>query len=60
MPIRLRRATLHISNYQKCFEDPDFRNLELCATSTVTEGKACKASTHINYCYDLIFYTRIA
>lgn len=41
---RLRKATLHISNYEKCFEEAAFKNIELCAASTVAEGKACKVS----------------
>ncbi|KAI4456859.1 trypsin [Holotrichia oblita] len=41
-PDRLRRATMHISSYQKCFSDQESSKTELCATSTVQEGKACK------------------
>ncbi|KAK9679799.1 Trypsin [Popillia japonica] len=44
-PDRLRRATMHISSYQKCFSDQESSKTELCATSTVQEGKACKGDS---------------
>ncbi|KAI7815396.1 Serine protease [Rhyzopertha dominica] len=45
MPDRLRKATLHISNYERCFEEAAYKNVELCAASTVTEGKACRGDS---------------
>ncbi|XP_031355239.1 chymotrypsin-like protease CTRL-1 [Photinus pyralis] len=43
-PERLRKATLHVSSYKDCFNDKEDDNLEICATSTIREGKACKVS----------------
>ncbi|KAL3272528.1 hypothetical protein HHI36_014003 [Cryptolaemus montrouzieri] len=44
-PERLRKATLHVSSYSKCLNEPEFENVEICATSTMAEGKACKGDS---------------
>ncbi|KAK9885272.1 hypothetical protein WA026_010770 [Henosepilachna vigintioctopunctata] len=44
-PDRLRKATLHISSYDKCFSDKKDEKVEVCATSTMAEGKACKGDS---------------
>ncbi|KAF2882740.1 hypothetical protein ILUMI_23473 [Ignelater luminosus] len=44
-PVRLRKATLHINNYNQCFSDRQHQNIEICATSTIHEGKACKGDS---------------
>ncbi|XP_044252519.1 chymotrypsin-like elastase family member 1 [Tribolium madens] len=44
-PIRLRKAVLHVTNYDKCFSEAQFRNVEICAASRIAEGKACKGDS---------------
>ncbi|KAK4874320.1 hypothetical protein RN001_013680 [Aquatica leii] len=44
-PEKLRKATMHISSYDKCFNDKQDQNLEICAASTIKEGKACKGDS---------------
>ncbi|KAF5288463.1 hypothetical protein FQR65_LT02115 [Abscondita terminalis] len=44
-PEKLRKATLHISTYDKCFNDKEDHHLEICAASTIKEGKACKGDS---------------
>ncbi|RZC36061.1 heat shock 70 kDa protein II [Asbolus verrucosus] len=44
-PKRLRKAVLHISNYDKCFSDEQFKSVEICAASRIAEGKACKGDS---------------
>lgn len=41
-PERLRKATLHVDTFNKCFSEREFADIEICATSTMAEGKACK------------------
>jgi hypothetical protein len=41
-PQRLRKAVLHISSYDKCLSEAQFKNVEICAASRIAEGKACK------------------
>lgn len=41
-PERLRKAILHVNSYDRCFNDKKYASQEICATSTVEEGKACK------------------
>lgn len=49
-PIRLRKATLHVTTYDKCFSESQFRNVEICAASRIAEGKACKVRFRDNHC----------
>ncbi|XP_022917146.2 chymotrypsin-like elastase family member 1 isoform X1 [Onthophagus taurus] len=42
---RLRKATFKISPPKKCFGNKQTLNGELCAASTVEEGKACKGDS---------------
>ncbi|CAH0564328.1 unnamed protein product [Brassicogethes aeneus] len=44
-PERLRKAILHISNYKKCLGEPEYQKVEICAASTIQEGKACKGDS---------------
>ncbi|KAF5293805.1 hypothetical protein FQA39_LY03290 [Lamprigera yunnana] len=44
-PEKLRKATLHINSYDKCFNNKQDQKLEICATSTIKEGKACKGDS---------------
>ncbi|XP_063915699.1 elastase-1-like [Zophobas morio] len=44
-PQRLRKAVLHISNYDKCFSEAQFKTSEICAASKISEGKACKGDS---------------
>ncbi|XP_068915442.1 serine protease 29-like isoform X2 [Tenebrio molitor] len=39
-PQRLRKAVLHISSYDKCLSEAQFKNVEICAASRIAEGKA--------------------
>ncbi|XP_044253331.1 elastase-1-like [Tribolium madens] len=40
-PKRLRKAVLHIADYKKCAGNPRLRHVEICGSSTISEGKAC-------------------
>nr|CAH7734537.1 unnamed protein product [Callosobruchus chinensis] len=44
-PTRLRKAVLHIDNPRKCFVSTPVSYPELCCTSTLSEGKACKGDS---------------
>nr|CAI5855867.1 unnamed protein product [Callosobruchus analis] len=44
-PVRLRKAVLHIDNPRKCFVSAPANYPELCCTSTLSEGKACKGDS---------------
>ncbi|KAJ8975496.1 hypothetical protein NQ317_016372, partial [Molorchus minor] len=41
-PSRLRKAILHISSPDKCLMSSQEGSTEICCTSTISEGKACK------------------
>ncbi|KAJ8946162.1 hypothetical protein NQ318_004415, partial [Aromia moschata] len=41
-PTRLRKAVLHINTPDKCLMDSRDDATEICCTSTISEGKACK------------------
>ncbi|CAG9773717.1 unnamed protein product [Ceutorhynchus assimilis] len=45
-PERLRKAILHVNTPDKCFIDPTKDATQLCCTSTLFEGKACKVRTN--------------
>ncbi|XP_050297642.1 chymotrypsin-like elastase family member 1 [Anthonomus grandis grandis] len=44
-PLRLRKATLHISAPEKCHLSPMESKYQICGTSTMVEGKACKGDS---------------
>lgn len=45
-PTRLRKAILHIDHPNKCFmNSADYP--DICCTSSISEGKACKVSYKI-------------
>lgn len=41
-PERLRKATLKIERNNKCYNDADYADRELCGASKLADGKACK------------------
>lgn len=43
-PQRLRKATLHINSPTKCLIKPNQQLQQVCCTSTIHEGKACKVN----------------
>ncbi|XP_017776112.1 PREDICTED: mite allergen Der p 3-like [Nicrophorus vespilloides] len=45
MPERLRKATLKVSSYKKCYNDVEYEDKEICGASTVEQGKACKGDS---------------
>ncbi|CAH1985119.1 unnamed protein product [Acanthoscelides obtectus] len=44
-PVRLRKAVLHIDYPSKCFVNTPADYPEICCTSTLSEGKACKGDS---------------
>ncbi|XP_018323690.1 chymotrypsin-like elastase family member 1, partial [Agrilus planipennis] len=45
IPKRLRVAILHVDNYTGCFDNPPPNNSEICAASSLSEGKACRGDS---------------
>lgn len=41
----MRKAILHIATRDKCRIEKATENYEICASSTISEGKACKVSS---------------
>lgn len=33
---------MHISDYNKCMGEAEYKKVEICAASSIKEGKACK------------------
>ncbi|XP_049817231.1 chymotrypsin-like elastase family member 1 [Aethina tumida] len=44
-PTRMRKATMHISDYNKCMGEEEYKKVEICAASSIKEGKACKGDS---------------
>ncbi|XP_065156764.1 chymotrypsin-like [Atheta coriaria] len=44
-PERLRKATLKIERNNKCYNDADYADRELCGASKLADGKACKGDS---------------